>query len=178
MNNVEGLSRTKENLPLPQTAAGITSLISRVLEKPYVKEIHIQKEADISVVWYRAPGDLLLDVREEEVDEVLQRIELGEYTDDEISFTHRIVNGSAELYGDGLELSHMVCNTTREVAKSLGYPNAKFLGGKLAASGKFQPAILGVLLVESNECPKGWVVLCGGTGPRLNSVTKGIKTNL
>lgn len=174
----EHLLLAVEKVDLPPTTKGILSLVERVLEKPYVTEIHIQTDAPIQVKWYRAPGDTLMEIHGEKPEMTLSRIELDEDDDADRSFPEALVAISSDFFADNLEVTHIICSSTKEVAKSLGFPNPRFLGGALGSNGRWVPAVLGIPLVESVDCPVGWVVVCGGTGGRLNSVTRGIKTPL
>ena len=50
-----------EDVPMPQTRAGVLEALKRILAKPFVQEITLKVDAPIQVSWHKAAGDTLLE---------------------------------------------------------------------------------------------------------------------
>ncbi len=123
MSDLEHLILAKEELPMPDTAEGILSVLRGVLNKPYIQSVLLSQGNPIQVTWYRDITDSLQTTEpEESIDSVLGRIDLNELSGP-FNAKEIIIEGMMRATINGEYPTHLLVGNIESFRDLMGIPS-------------------------------------------------------
>ena len=123
MSDTDSLTLSRDEIPMPNTAEGILSVMRNILNKPYVQSVLLSQGNPIQVSWYRDISDSLqIKEPEESIDSVLSRIDLGEITGS-TTFKELLLDGLIKVSVGGRIPSHLLVGNIETFKQLLNLPS-------------------------------------------------------
>lgn len=177
MSDKDSLTLSNDELPLPETAEGILSVVRGVLNKPFVQKITLSQGSPIQVSWYRDISDRL-DVQEpeESPESVLSRVELEEITGD-FNGKELVVDGMMLVSSKGEYPSHLLVGNIKSFKDCLGIPQLVPIP---TLDGTSYKNFMGIPLIEVPSLHKDSIVLLSANvrNASLSETKSGLKLSL